>query len=583
MHTMFASFRMTSGSLILGLVLAGTAGVTAADFNTQVRPVFEANCIACHQPDKAEGKLDMTTLAAILEGSSSGDVLTAGDPDDSYLLKSMLLPADDDDLMPPPKNGGPLPKEITDVVKSWIADGAKWPEGVVLEQRQRVDFVEDIRPILELNCVSCHRNGNADGGYRMDLKEQAFTSGDNAPNLIAFNAEKSAVHFLTVLDKDDDDLMPPANKGGPLPKEQTDLLRMWIEQGAPWPDGVELAPRKAEVAYTGSEADTVKAIYERIAATGGPTAPGDMQPYTHTIPGSEVNYEMLPIPAGDFTMGSPESEPGRMPGEGPQIKVRIDPFWMGKTEVTWNEFELFMYPHQEKVIRELNQLDPTLNALTDVQARPTAPYVEMSFGMGKAGYPAISMTQHAANKYCQWLSAKTGHFYRLPTEAEWEYACRAGTTTAYFFGDDPKDLDQYAWYGENSDWKYQKVGRKKPNPWGLYDMHGNVAEWTLDQHDTEFYQQFVNTAADNPWNAAKTQYPRVARGGSWDDDDPLLLRSAARRGSHKDWKRQDPQLPKSIWYLTDAQFLGFRIVRPLKVPTAEQMEHFWNTGDMPEN
>lgn len=519
LHTMIASFSTNPGSLILGLVLAGTAGVTAADFNTQVRPVFEANCIACHKPDKAEGKLDMTTLAAILKGSSSGDVLTSGDPDDSYLLKSMLLPADDDDLMPPPKNGGPLPKEITDVVKNWIADGAKWPEGVVLEQRQRVDFVEDIRPILELNCVSCHRNGNADGGFRMDLKEQAFTSGDNAPNLIPFNAEKSAVHFLTILDKDDDDLMPPANKGGPLPKEQTDLLRMWIEQGAPWPDGIELVPRKAEVAYTGSETDKVKAIYERITATGGPTAPDDMQPYTHTIPGSEVNYEMLPIPAGEFTMGSPESETGRKPDEGPQIKVKLEPFWMGKTEVTWNEFELFMYPHQEKMIRELKQLDPTLNALTDVQARPTAPYVEMSFGMGKDGYPAISMTQHAANKYCQWLSAKTGHFYRLPTEAEWEYACRAGTTSAFNLGGDglsarDANIDDGSAEARFALAPAGTVGAA--NAWGLRDMHGNVWEWCADWSAPYPSGDLTDPRGPDEAQVGRLDLAmRVVRGGGW--------------------------------------------------------------------
>src|SRR5579872_4988209 len=100
--------------------------------------------------------------------------------------------------------------------------------------------------------------------------------------------------------------------------------------------------------------------------------------------------------------------------------------------------------------------------------------MEMSFGMGINGYPAISMTQHAANKYAEWLSAKTGEFYRLPTEAEREYACRAGSTAAYYFGDDVSQLGDYAWYQANSKGKYQKVGTKKPNAWGLYDMLGNV-------------------------------------------------------------------------------------------------------------
>ena len=202
----------------------------------------------------------------------------------------------------------------------------------------------------------------------------------------------------------------------------------------------------------------------------------------------------------------------------------------------------------------------------------------MSFGMGKDGYPAISMTQHAANTYCKWLSAKIGQFYRLPTEAEWEYAARAGTKTPYSFGDDPKKLGEYAWYAENSDFKYQKVGTKKPNPWGLHDMHGNVIEWCLDQYEAEGYKQFVAATAENPWIKATKPYPHVARGGSWDDDPPAL-RSAARRGSSAAWKQQDPQLPKSIWYHTDAQFLGFRIIRPLKLPPeALELRKYWTSG-----
>src|ERR1051326_7388764 len=119
------------------------------------------------------------------------------------------------------------------------------------------------------------------------------------------------------------------------------------------------------------------------------------------------------------------------------------------------------------------QANETANkdAVVDAVSRPTRPYVEMSFGMGINGYPAISMTQHAASKYAEWLSAKTGEFYRLPTEAEWEYACRADKPA------DPAPLDDFAWYVVNSDGKYQKVGTKKPNAWGLYDKLGNVMEW----------------------------------------------------------------------------------------------------------
>jgi formylglycine-generating enzyme required for sulfatase activity len=202
----------------------------------------------------------------------------------------------------------------------------------------------------------------------------------------------------------------------------------------------------------------------------------------------------------------------------------------------------------------------------------------MSFGMGKDGFPAISMTQHAANKYCQWLSAKTGEFYRLPTEAEWEYACRAGTTTRYFFGKDVKKLGDYAWYEQNSDFKYQKVGKKKPNPWGLHDMYGNVTEWVLDQYDPDFYKKSAAQGPSlDPWNRASQPYPHSVRGGSWDDE-ANLCRSAARRGSDRAWKMTDPQLPKSVWYFSDAQFVGFRIVRPLKLPPPGDLQKCWTSG-----
>ena len=323
---------------------------------------------------------------------------------------------------------------------------------------------------------------------------------------------------------------------------------------------------------------TIPDIHARIVANLKVKDESEMKQYTNAIPGTGVNYVMVPIPGGDFVMGSPDSEKGRKPDEGPQHKVKVAPFWMGQCEITWNEYELFMYPDEERRTRATIPTDAAGDKLADVVTHPSKPYVEMSFGMGKDGYPAISMTQHAANKYCQWLSAKTGHFYRLPTEAEWEYACRAGTTTAYFFGDDPSKLGDYGWFEQNSDFKYQKVGKKKPNPWGLYDMCGNVVEWVLDQYDPAYYRQCgSNGGIAEPWNKASKPYPHSVRGGSWDDE-ATMCRSAARLGSDRSWKMQDPQLPKSIWYFSDAQFVGFRIVRPLKVPPPEVMQKYWSSG-----
>ena len=447
-----------------------------------------------------------------------------------------------------------------------------------------VDFEKDIRPILETNCVRCHNPKGTDveegrTDVELQTKEQAF---EVVSTIVPGKPEKSKIYTTTTQPDDAKKLMPPKNKVtgalSRLPKEQTDTIKKWIEEGANWPaDAKPLVARKApsEIGTSGGEQAIVDEIAKRIITSPQPVGEKEMQAYTTVIPGSEVSYEMLPIPAGKFKMGSPDSEPGHKPDEAPVHEVSISPFWMGKCEVTWNEFELFMYPDEEKKTRATKQLDPALNKLTDAITHPTQPYVEMSFGMGKDGFPAISMTQHAANKYCQWLSAKTGQFYRLPTEAEWEYACRAGTQTAYFWGDDASKIGEYCWWGKNSDFKYQKVGKKKPNAWGLYDMLGNVVEWTLDQYAPDAY---ASSAAANPWLKATKPYPHVARGGSWDDDDPAKLRCAARRFSSPAWKIQDPQLPKSVWYHTDAQFLGFRIIRPLKTPTAEEMAAYWNSG-----
>ncbi len=296
----------------------------------------------------------------------------------------------------------------------------------------------------------------------------------------------------------------------------------------------------------------------------------DMKPYKVTIPGTDVSYEMVPIPGGNYTMGSPNAEEGRLDDESPQRKIKIEPFWMGKHEVTWDEYDIWSFSLDQK-IRKLRNLEATeADKRADAVTRPTPPYTDMTFGFGHDGYPAICMTQLAAKTYCKWLSKKTGHYYRLPTEAEWEYACRAGTTTAFSFGDDPAKIGEYAWYADNSDDQYQKVGKKKPNPWGLYDMHGNVAEWVLDQYlETYPNKAAANGLLVNPIAVATELYPRVVRGGSWEDEPPEC-RSAARRGSDEEWKFQDPQIPQSVWYHTDALMVGFRIVRPLRVPSEKE-------------
>jgi formylglycine-generating enzyme required for sulfatase activity len=544
------------------------------DFVLDIKPILESTCLSCHGAEKPKGDLRLDSRANAVKGGDSGAAVVPGQPQKSPLYTSTVLPPGHDDIMPP--KGDPLSKEQTERLRLWIEQGAEWPESLTLKQTPRIVFVKDIQPLLELNCVACHREGHDKGNLRLDNKSDAFKGGDGGPGIVPHRPKNSLVYTSTTLPEDHDDLMPPKSKGGPLPKEKTDLLLHWIEQGAVWPEGITLVPKKPEEVPGGDEKQIVANIHQLIMSRLDVKTEAEMKPYTNTIPGTQVKFGMMPIKGGEFLMGSPASEKGRKPDEGPQHKVKISPFWMGQCEVTWAEYELFMFQDQERKFKDAIPTDPYVDKVSDAVSRPTKPYVEMSFGMGKDGYPAISMTHHAANKYCQWLSAKTGQYHRLPTEAEWEYACRAGTTTAYYFGDDPAKLGDHAWYEKNSDFKYQKVGRKKPNPWGLYDMHGNVTEWCFDQYEPT-YERFAATVFQDPFVKSATPYPHVARGGSWDD--PLEnLRSATRRASEKAWKVQDPQLPKSIWYHTDAQFLGFRVVRPLQVPAPEQLFGYWNTG-----
>lgn len=286
-------------------------------------------------------------------------------------------------------------------------------------------------------------------------------------------------------------------------------------------------------------------------------------PYEQTIPGSNLKSKMVPVQAGEFTIGSPATEKDRKADEGPQQKIKISAFWMGAYEVTRDEFDAF---YKDETTSE--------NADVDAITRPSPQYVDLSWGMGKeGGYPVNSMSQLAALMYCRWLYNKTGIFYRLPTEAEWEYACRAGSSTAYYFGDDSTQLENYAWYAKNSEDKYHKVGQKKPNAWGLYDMLGNVMEWTLDHYDEKRYEKLAN-ATDPVVEANKMKYPKTLRGGGFASR-AAELRAANRIPSTPEWNVRDPQIPKSKWWLTEAMWVGFRIVRPLQQPTKEEIEKFF--------
>lgn len=281
-----------------------------------------------------------------------------------------------------------------------------------------------------------------------------------------------------------------------------------------------------------------------------------------------AKFDMVYVPGGEFLMGSPETEPGRDLNEGPQHKVKVGNFWMAKCEVTWDELDLFWYDAEFLVSNDIGakKLGP------DAVTRPTNTFVDETYEHGREGHPALCMTHHFAMAYCNWLSKKTGRAYRLPTEAEWEYAARGGKgDTAYSFGNDPKPLEDYAWFKDNSKDEENfpqkqkgcthKVGTRKPNSFGIHDLYGNVAEWTLDQFDPKAYEKFAaNKLSLKPVTLPTDQkWSHVIRGGSWADKADRC-RSAARRFSDKTWMKWDPQEPQSIWWLTRMDVVGFRVV-----------------------
>ena len=316
---------------------------------------------------------------------------------------------------------------------------------------------------------------------------------------------------------------------------------------------------------------------------------GWLVPYEETIPGTDVTFRMVPVPGGTFQFGSPTDEEGRDGVEGPQCEVAVAPFWMSACEVTWSEYKAFMRMLElftalesagVKVVTEANEVDAVTapSALYD----PTTTFINGE----EPDQPAVTMTQYAARQYTQWLSGLTGRFYRLPAEAEWEYACRAGTDTPFSCA--AEALDDVAWFAENADDTTHPVGEKQPNAWGLYDMHGNASEWVIDELVEDGYADLQEK--DGPVAVADTiRWPtdvesRVVRGGAYYDE-PAQCRSAARRASEDEaWKDVDPNLPKSpFWYTEEpALGIGMRLVRPVSAPTTAEARRRWWQADNPD-
>ena len=288
-----------------------------------------------------------------------------------------------------------------------------------------------------------------------------------------------------------------------------------------------------------------------------------------TIPGTGVVLETAWVPGGTFLLGSPDDEPGRDEDEGPRRSVSVEPFWMGVHEVTHDAYALFRH-------RRLDG-DEAAGGLpfdADAVTRPSPPYDDPAHGMGRDGHPAVGMTREAALRFARWLSFKTGRLWRLPTEAEWEWACRAGTDGPWSFP--AAEADAHAWHDGNSDGAYHPVGTRAPNPWGLHDLHGNVAEWTSDPYSDDFYARLEDDAVTaSPRSGDAGRGRGVVRGGAFDDA-LEALRCADRQPESTAWKRRDPQVPKSRWWNTDSPHVGFRLVRPAGERSPEEIRAWWD-------
>jgi len=319
--------------------------------------------------------------------------------------------------------------------------------------------------------------------------------------------------------------------------------------------------------------DTEAEVFEQ------PARVEEFERFTETVPGTSVSFDMLPIPGGKFTIGSPENEPGRRGNEGPQREVEVSPFFMSEIQVTWDMYMAFFREtmSEGRVDQGTFIVSSDRDAMVDGISGPTPPWGSPDQGWGWGDRPAITVTWHAANVFCDWLSLKTGKNYRLPTEAEWEFAARGGTETPYFFEGDPRsftrerfwnrlwgpdttNINSYVIYAENSMSRTQTPDAVRPNPFGLKNMLGNVWEFCSDYYAEDAFAMLpAQAVAKNP-QGPPTGTERVIRGGSFRSD-AFEVRSASRTHTRHDaWLLTDPQIPKSIWWYSDVFDVGFRVV-----------------------
>lgn len=294
--------------------------------------------------------------------------------------------------------------------------------------------------------------------------------------------------------------------------------------------------------------------------------------FTETIPNSSASFNMKAIEGGKFQMGSPEDELYRQDDEGPVKEVQVSSFFMGEIEVSWNEYMAF-YAQTAGEGRSSDTEGIRKNVDVDAIVGATPPYGQPDQGWGKGERPVISISYHSAETYCRWLSKVTGKKYRLPTEAEWEYAARGGTQGPYFFEVNPKKvmkkglfsskvdtavINSFVSYRENSHLRTQEPSFVQANPFGLKNMLGNVAEFCADWYSPDYYSKDSDGVIDPKGPSSAQEH--VIRGGSYRST-AAEVRVADRDYTRTDeWLRTDPQIPKSIWWFSNCFYVGFRVV-----------------------